>query len=538
MRKIGVKRRLQRKRPPTISASDALAFPRDTGTDVDANILPFAGMATSCFPGARGIAPMELVPPLPRAGVPHQDGASSSRCYRETSSILRILKDRATTPQGGYIHAPALALWAEECSVQTSLASQRYIDLPPNTKSTIAIAFSHDGSMFASTHGDHTVKVFETISLREINVLVGHSRTPWTVKYHPSDASVLASGCLGHEVRVWNSHTGSCIAYMEVDGSVMSLAFHPDGDVLAIASGRRETALLGKLDLWEYKRSSQRSFNSPGSISGPDGEPQLPSSAPLQTTLLDHRYGLRCVRFSPAGDSLVVALANCNPFQATYPTYELALWSYDRNTPLSKQLPPRSLVGQAHLYSDGGLDVSPCGRHLITCAPPNALAGSAGENRAQLILVSFETGEVVKSAPLDNLFKDEHTAMARSGDHSPSAVAAADRLARRGPHPKGVTSVKFSPTQGLALLGYGVREEHAHERVLDMPHVVAAVFRLSDMSVISLFTSLTDDVNVARFVPFSGLGCIYGSKQGDICVISPGHHAQDSPARRARRRHR
>eukprot|EP00975_Prorocentrum_lima_P026873 5651880-Prorocentrum_lima.AAC.1 len=63
---------------------------------------------------------------------------------------------------------------------------------------------------------------------------------------------------------------------MEVDGSVMSLAFHPDGDVLAIASGRRETALLGKLDLWEYKRSSQRSFNSPGSISGPDGEPQLP----------------------------------------------------------------------------------------------------------------------------------------------------------------------------------------------------------------------------------------------------------------------
>lgn len=34
-----------------------------------------------------------------------------------------------------------------------------YIPLPETAKSTIALAFSADGEYFASTHGDHTVKV-------------------------------------------------------------------------------------------------------------------------------------------------------------------------------------------------------------------------------------------------------------------------------------------------------------------------------------------------------------------------------------------
>ena len=37
--------------------------------------------------------------------------------------------------------------------------SASYIPLPETAKSTIALAFSADGEYFASTHGDHTVKV-------------------------------------------------------------------------------------------------------------------------------------------------------------------------------------------------------------------------------------------------------------------------------------------------------------------------------------------------------------------------------------------
>ena len=34
--------------------------------------------------------------------------------------------------------------------------------------------------------------------------LEGHPRTPWTVKYHPVDSNIVASGCLGFQVRVWD----------------------------------------------------------------------------------------------------------------------------------------------------------------------------------------------------------------------------------------------------------------------------------------------------------------------------------------------
>lgn len=72
--------------------------------------------------------------------------------------------------------------------------------LPPSVSSTIAIAMSCDGQTFATTHGDHTVKVFDFISGEQVRVFRGHPRTPWTIKYHPTDPNIIASGCLGFEV--------------------------------------------------------------------------------------------------------------------------------------------------------------------------------------------------------------------------------------------------------------------------------------------------------------------------------------------------
>lgn len=405
--------------------------------------------------------------------------------------LTRALRDREAF--GDRRVARGLRQWAEERSVYHS--NQHYVDLPITTKSTIAIAFSADGRSFASTHGDHTVKVFDALSLREKKVLSGHSRTPWTVKYHPRDSNILASGCLGHEVRVWNAETGQCLAYAEVGGSVMSLSFHPEGSVLAIASGRRESTFWGELYLWDYRNAR--------SVGG----------APNPKNVYGHEFGLRCVRFNPSGTALILALANVNPFQAEYPTYQLVINEYDA-AQMSLRNARRVLVHQVHLYSDGGLDVSPCGRYLVTCAPPSASAGDARNPRgAALVIVNVRTGKRLKSCSLENILKG------RSGEHSPSTVSSAQRLLSFGPHPKGVTSVKFSPSQDLVVLGYGVREEYS--RPLNFPHVVTAVFRLSDMSVLSVFTSYVDDVNVARFIPFSGHGILYGSKQGSLVASSP-----------------
>ena len=57
----------------------------------------------------------------------------------------------------------------------------------------------------ASTHGGgHTVKITDAGSNAIVRTLFGHPRTPWTVKFHPNDPHILASGCLGFQVRVWD----------------------------------------------------------------------------------------------------------------------------------------------------------------------------------------------------------------------------------------------------------------------------------------------------------------------------------------------
>ena len=52
-----------------------------------------------------------------------------------------------------------LLLWSREL-MYGSGRSASYIPLPETAKSTIALAFSADGEYFASTHGDHTVRVW------------------------------------------------------------------------------------------------------------------------------------------------------------------------------------------------------------------------------------------------------------------------------------------------------------------------------------------------------------------------------------------
>lgn len=73
----------------------------------------------------------------------------------------------------------------------------------------------------ASTHGDHTVRVSDVATGKCLHILRGHPRTPWCIAFHPTSNQILASGCLGGEVRIWDLHVGvnflhgryTCICY-------------------------------------------------------------------------------------------------------------------------------------------------------------------------------------------------------------------------------------------------------------------------------------------------------------------------------------
>jgi activating molecule in BECN1-regulated autophagy protein 1 len=80
---------------------------------------------------------------------------------------------------------------------------------PQLFRSTFLMVFSPDRTMMASTHGDHNIYVTETKTGRCLQTLKGHPRTPWCIEFHPAHAGIIASGCLGGQVRVWDLHCGS-----------------------------------------------------------------------------------------------------------------------------------------------------------------------------------------------------------------------------------------------------------------------------------------------------------------------------------------
>jgi WD domain, G-beta repeat len=197
--------------------------------------------------------------------------------------------------------------------------------LPASSRavSTISIAFCPDGSTMASTHGDHTVKITCCSTGRLLRSLEGHPRTPWTVKYHPSDPHRLASGCLGHQVRLWNWPAKLCLQMIRLEFAIISLSFHPSGSLLAIANGTR-------LHFWGIPEQDAVSDGTPGENSPPLAAGSSHSRAPLLTEL-DQRHMLRCVHFPPNGTTLI--LGGVNP-TADDPrrlamTFYLRLWDFD-----------------------------------------------------------------------------------------------------------------------------------------------------------------------------------------------------------------
>ncbi|XP_073012065.1 uncharacterized protein [Typha latifolia] len=175
----------------------------------------------------------------------------------------------------------ALFSWVESESLRH--LSAKYCPLLPPPRSTIAAAFSSDGKTLASTHGDHTVKIIDCQTGNCLKVLSGHRRTPWVVRFHPLYSEILASGSLDHEVRLWDAHTADCIGSRDFYRPIASIAFHAQGELLAVASGH-------KLYIWKYNRRGE-------------------ASSP--TIILKTRRSLRAVHFHPhAAPFLLTAEVN------------------------------------------------------------------------------------------------------------------------------------------------------------------------------------------------------------------------------------
>jgi WD40 repeat protein len=106
--------------------------------------------------------------------------------------------------------------------------------------SNLSIAFSPCGNMIATGSYDHTVRVWNTLSLDCRCVLEGHSDCVWTICWLASGSQVV-SGSSDNTVKVWSIFDNQCSPMLTIRAGdrVISVASSPDSSLIAAASENR-----------------------------------------------------------------------------------------------------------------------------------------------------------------------------------------------------------------------------------------------------------------------------------------------------------
>ncbi|GFR23847.1 activating molecule in BECN1-regulated autophagy protein 1 [Trichonephila clavata] len=156
------------------------------------------------------------------------------RKKRRDFNILDVLNNRE---QDTRIHGklPRATL---DSLLETKVASSEYkqtvCQLPLDVRSTFYMAFSSNGELVLTNHGDTNIYLTEVFTGKTIHRYHGHFGVPWCIQFHPSLNGIFASGSVEGEVRVWKIN-GDYKSWKSAY-CIHSLRFHPTESLLAIAS--------------------------------------------------------------------------------------------------------------------------------------------------------------------------------------------------------------------------------------------------------------------------------------------------------------
>jgi len=437
---------------------------------------------------ADGVPPVKRQRARPRTPPP-------ARPPRPPATLMSVLASRTQSgdPNGA-------TEWVERASIRTIATQQRAIKSVQGARSTIAVTFRRSDGLLASTHGDHSIKLVDVDADRVQRTLAGcvfvlhvarqthqptfrHPRTPWTVVFHPFRDDIMASGCLGGVVRVWSLATGSSIS-AELPDHVISLAFHPAGDLLVIACGVF-------IFVW--------AFGSPAAL------PQL---------LIERTGRQRVVLFSPQCELITAEpMTPAREFLPENQSYMRVLaWpNLDHATMRAVAddvaldgdfaALPKTLAERVIVYSEGGIALSSCGMLLAFVHVPegprdvqrviaDARAREHVVDERVLAVFSLRTERIVHAAVLP----DEYGI--------------------------GITSVRFSPTDAFIVLGYGVRSRPLIAASQLQHTIVVLGFDVGrGFSYAGSLNTQGEDVNIALFHTVLGGGIVLGTRDGVIRVV-------------------
>jgi WD40 repeat protein len=104
--------------------------------------------------------------------------------------------------------------------------------LKGHTKSVFSVVYSPDGKTLASGSYDHTIKLWEVATCKELATLKGHTRAVYSVVYSP-DGKTLASGSW-KVIKLWNVPRNKEQATLRGHTDIVtSVVYSHDGKVLA-----------------------------------------------------------------------------------------------------------------------------------------------------------------------------------------------------------------------------------------------------------------------------------------------------------------
>ncbi|MEG4121511.1 CHAT domain-containing protein, partial [Microcoleus sp. N9_B4] len=115
--------------------------------------------------------------------------------------------------------------------------------LSGHTDSVVAVSFSPNGKLLATASDDKTVKLWDSTTGKQINTLSGHTASVYLVSFSPN-GKLLATGNSENTVKLWDTSTGKEIKTLSghKDG-VNDFSFSPNGKLLAAASSDKTVKL-------------------------------------------------------------------------------------------------------------------------------------------------------------------------------------------------------------------------------------------------------------------------------------------------------